>query len=99
LNTERAHIQAILANNEVKNLILAIGIGIKDGIDMTRLRYGKIVIMTDADVDGSHIRVLILTFFYRYMRSLIDEGHVFIAVPPLYKIYNGKRHVYIYDAM
>ncbi len=98
LNTERAHIQTILANNEVKNLILAIGIGIKDGIDMSKLRYGKVVIMTDADVDWSHIRVLILTFFYRYMRPLLDEGHVYIAVPPLYKIYNGKRHVYIYDA-
>jgi DNA gyrase subunit B len=98
LNTERAHIQSVLANNEVKNLILAIGIGIKDGIDMSKLRYGKVVIMTDADVDGSHIRVLILTFFYRYMRPLLDEGHVYIAVPPLYKIYNGKKHVYIYDA-
>ncbi len=98
LNTERAAIQAILANQEVKNLITAIGIGIKDAIDMTRLRYDKIVIMTDADVDGAHIRTLLLTFFYRYMKPLVDEWHIYIAVPPLYKISNNKKSVYIYDA-
>lgn len=97
LNTERANITNTLANNEVKSLITAIGIGIKDGIDMSRLRYDKVVIMTDADVDGSHIRTLLLTFFYRFMKPLIDEWHVYIAVPPLYKIYNGKKEVYIYD--
>lgn len=98
LNTERATIQNILANNEVKSLIASIGIGIKDGIDMTKLRYDKVIIMTDADVDGSHITTLLLTFFYRYMRPLIDEWHVYIACPPLYKIYNSNKSVYIYDA-
>lgn len=87
-----------MGNNEVKALITSIGIGIKDGIDMSKLRYGKVIIMTDADVDGAHISTLLLTFFYRYMRPLIDEGHVYMAVPPLYKIYNGKKQVYIYDA-
>ncbi len=98
LNTEKAHIQTMLANNEIKSLIMSIGIGLKDNIDMTKLRYGKVIIMTDADVDGSHIRVLILTFFFRFMRPLIDAGHVFIAVPPIYKLSNGKKMVYIYEA-
>lgn len=98
LNTERATIQNILANNEIKSLIASIGIGIKDGIDMTKLRYDKVIIMTDADVDGSHITTLLLTFFYRYMKQLIDEWHVYIACPPLYKIYNNQKSVYIYDA-
>ncbi len=97
LNTEKAHIQTMLANNEIKSLILSIGIGLKDNIDMTKLRYGKIIIMTDADVDGSHIRVLILTFFFRFMRPLVDAGHVYIAVPPIYKISSGKKMVYIYE--
>lgn len=98
LNTERAPIQSILANQEVKNLITAIGIGVKDAIDISRLRYDKIVIMTDADVDGAHIRTLLLTFFYRYMKQLVDEWHIYIAVPPLYKISNNKNSIYIYDA-
>ena len=97
LNTERASLQSVLANNEIKSLINCIWIWLKDSIDMTKIRYGKIVIMTDADVDGSHIRVLLLTFFYRYMKPLVDEWHVYIAMPPLYKLSNGKREVYIYN--
>jgi DNA gyrase subunit B len=96
LNTEQAAIQRILANDEVKALITAIGAGIKDNYDPEKLRYEKIVIMTDADVDGAHIRVLLLTFFFRYMRPLIANGNLFIAVPPLFKVKQGKKEQYIY---
>ena len=96
LNTEQAMIQRIMANEEVKNLIMAIGAGLKDNYDGEKLRYDKIVIMTDADVDGAHIRVLLLTFFFRYMRPLISNGNLYIAVPPLYKVTQGKREQYIY---
>jgi DNA gyrase subunit B len=97
LNTEQAFIQKILANDEVKNLIAGIGAGLKDSFDLEKRRYDKIIIMTDADVDGSHIRTLLLTFFFRYMRPLVDAGHVYIAVPPLYKLTQGKRSEYIYN--
>lgn len=89
-------VQRILANDEVKALITAIGAGMKDNYDPEKLRYDKIVIMTDADVDGAHIRVLLLTFFFRYMRPLITNGNLFIAVPPLFKIKQGKKEHYIY---
>ena len=89
-------IQRILANDEVKALITAIGAGIKDNYDPEKLRYDKIVIMTDADVDGAHIRVLLLTFFFRYMRQLITNGNLYIAVPPLFKIKQGKKEQYLY---
>jgi DNA gyrase subunit B len=97
LNTERARLDKILNNREVKSLISALGTGIGEGFDLSGLRYGRIVIMTDADVDGSHIRTLLLTFFFRYMQPLIDEGHLYIAQPPLYLITHGREKDYVYS--
>ncbi len=99
LNTENATIDRILENKEVKSLILALGAGIKENFDPEGLRYQKIVIMTDADVDGAHIRTLLLTFFFRYMRPLIDEGNLYIAVPPIYKVTQGKKSEYLYPPL
>jgi DNA gyrase subunit B len=96
LNTERARLNQILANNEVKSLISALGVGIGEGFDIEGLRYWRVIIMTDADVDGAHIRTLLLTFFFRYMQPLIEEGHLYIAQPPLYSINHKNKKVYIY---
>ena len=97
LNTERARLDKMLANNEVKSMISAIGCGFHENFDLKGLRYGKIIIMTDADVDGAHIRTLLLTFFFRYMPGLIEDGHLFIAQPPLYRITTKNKHQYAYS--
>jgi DNA gyrase subunit B len=96
LNTERSRLDKILANNEVKALISALGVGIGENFDLSNLRYGRVITMCDADVDGSHIRTLLLTFFFRYMQPLIEEGHLFIAQPPLYRISHRDQVRYAY---
>ena len=97
LNVERARLDRMLNNNEIVSLIKALGVGIDEQFDIKGLRYDRIIIMTDADVDGSHISTLLMTFFFRYMKEIVDGGHLYLAKPPLYSVNHGKKKIYAYD--
>ena len=97
LNVEKARVDKVIGNDKLTPVVLALGTGIGEDFDLNKLRYDKIIIMADADVDGAHIRTLLLTFFFRYMRSLIEEGHVYLAQPPLFRLSKGQKHFYAYS--